>query len=97
MNMAYCKHCHTELEMGALFCPECGCREVEEPEPSNPDSSILEPQKETKLLGQAEGAFACRMQGTESLSQLYVRKHKSTGEECRGTDSQLSWLEIRMA
>ena len=32
MNMAYCKHCHTELEMGALFCPECGCREVEEPE-----------------------------------------------------------------
>ena len=70
MNMAYCKHCHTELEMGALFCPECGCREVEEPEPSNPDSSILEPQKEAKLLGQAEGAFACRMQGTENLSLI---------------------------
>ena len=97
MNMAYCKLCHSELEMGALLCPVCGCGEVEYREPSNEDSSILEPQKEAKLLGQAEGAFACRMQGTESLSQLYVRKHKSTGEECRGTDSQLSWLEIRMA
>lgn len=42
MNMAYCKHCHTELE----------------------------PQKEVKLLGQAEGPFACRMQGTENLSLI---------------------------
>ena len=87
--MAYCENCGAALELGALFCQECGYRVVEEPEPSNPDSSILEPQNETKLLGQAEGAFACRMQGTESLSQLYVRKHKSTGGECRGADSQL--------
>ena len=35
--------------------------------------------------------------GEKNLSQLYVRKHKSTGGECRGADSQLSWLEIRMA
>ena len=66
----YCKNCQAQLEPGALFCPECGYRVVEEPEPSNPDSSILEPQNETKLLGQAEGPFACRMQGTENLSEF---------------------------
>ena len=66
----YCRNCHSELEPGALFCPECGYRVVEEPEPSNPDSSILEPQNEAKLLGQAEGPFACRMQGIENLSEF---------------------------
>ena len=56
----YCKNCQAQLEPGALFCQECGYRAVEEPEP----------QKEAELLGQAEGPFACRRQGTENLSEF---------------------------
>ena len=64
--MAYCENCGAALELGALFCPECGHRvdmikPDSDPDPTprphptpGPDPA---PSREAKLLGQEDGPF----------------------------------------
>ena len=64
--MAYCENCGAALELGAVFCSECGYRvDVIKPD-SDPDPTPRPhptpgpdpaPSREAKLLGQEDGPF----------------------------------------
>lgn len=65
--MAYCENCGAALELGAVFCSECGYRvDVIKPD-SDPDPTPRPhptpgpdpaPSREAKLLGQEDGPFS---------------------------------------
>ena len=99
MNMAYCKHCHTELEMGALFCPECGYQVVEEPDPEPepvPDPTPRRQSKarpKTRSAGTAEQYSAaaiaecwqeCVLCGGDSGGYVRIRRSLAGGDQLYG-------------